>query len=101
MIYKRYFEDIDTKGQREFFDFITGQVTRRTMSADDQGLFVEYENREHEPTKCAACKVISPSDSGHFTSFALPMAVAAIAMYLMHFMASHGIFAAFSVLGGR
>ena len=50
MIYKRYSDDIDTKGQREFFDSIVGQVTRRTMSADDQGLFVEYENKQPEST---------------------------------------------------
>ena len=40
-------------------------------------------------------------DSGQLSSFALPMAVAAIAMYLMHFMASHGILQSLTMIGAR
>ena len=45
--------------------------------------------------KCLSC-----DDSGQLTSFALPMAVAAIAMYLMHFMAAHGILQSLTMIGG-
>ena len=114
MLYRKYFDDNQT--QREFFDSIAGQCSTRTMSADDHGLFVEYETRDNPRPyhlkpgeRVVTIWVPNPgnsyelilSDSGQLTSFALPLAVAAIAMYLMHFMAAHGIFAAFSVLGGR
>ena len=199
MLYRKYFDDNQT--QREFFDSIAGQCSNRTMSADDGGLFVEYQRgltievnpnfkkdnteftsksgvqvsitppiddqyyiarvviyrdqainifpkffiigcgfaQEEDwntnlPISCDAEEIydhikhnkkyscitkkqcieaisalqdfvkenkLLSSDSGQLSSFALPMAVAAIALYLMHFMAAHGIFAAFSVLGGR
>lgn len=131
MTYRKYFSDNQT--QREFFDSIAGQCSKRTMSADDHGLFVEYEKREpaeverlgviwrwnraEEMTRSEweywtrhilpfgwAILSVPPvwkSDSGQLSSFSLPMAVAAIAMYLMHFMAAHGILQSLTMIGGR
>ena len=45
-------------------------------------------------------KRVTIPDSGHFSDWSLPLAVAGLAMWAIHFMAVHGVFSALSALGG-
>lgn len=81
MIYRKYFGDNDTKGQRQFFDSIVGQVSKRTIGTDGERLFVEYETKEIQPSNLTPSYGnfnLTFSDKGYLCStFALPLAVAA------------------------
>lgn len=55
MIFRQYFSHNDQQGQQQFFDSIVGQVTKRTMSADEVGLFVEYETSPVILCTCIQC----------------------------------------------
>lgn len=99
MLYRQYFEDIDTKGQREFFDSIAPQVEWRTMSADDQGLFVEYETHEtRNPHVQEPFRSLLNTFSGESGNITLPVVIIGIAVYAIWFMISHGVFQAVTAL---